>query len=46
MVQSDSAHKVRLICIVQCLIWAGNIQGVKCDKVVDFPKSGHILYYY
>jgi len=31
-----------LICAVQCFISAVNILGEKCDKVVDFPKSGHI----
>ena len=31
-----------LISTVQCFISAVNIEGVKCDKVVDFPKYGHI----
>jgi len=25
------------------LAWAGNIHGVKCDKVVDFPVTHNIL---
>ena len=42
MVQTDSVLTAMSICAVQCLVWVGNIQGIKCDKVVDFPKSGHI----
>jgi len=30
-----------LICTVQSFISDINILGVECDKVVDFPKSGH-----
>jgi len=41
MVQTDSVLTAMLICAMQCLVWGGNIVGVKCDKVVDFPKSGH-----
>ena len=39
MVQNNSVPTAMLICAVQCLIWGGNILGVKCDKVVNFPKS-------
>jgi len=42
MVQIDSVLTAMLIYTVQCLVWGGNILGVKCDEVVDFPKSGHI----
>ena len=42
MAKTESVFTTMLICAVQCLVLAGNIQGVKCDKVVDFPKSGHI----
>ena len=42
MVQVNTELTVMLICTVQYLNSAVNIQGVKCDKVVDFPKSGHI----
>jgi len=34
-------HYIRLTCTVQRIILAINIWGVKCDKVVDFPKSSH-----
>jgi len=30
---------IRLTCTVQCIILAINIWGVKCDRVVDFPKN-------
>ena len=43
MVQIDSVLTAMLIYTVQCLVWGGNILGVKCDEVVDFPKSGHIF---
>jgi len=33
---------MRSTCTVQRIILAINILGIKCDKVVDFPKSGHI----
>jgi len=35
------ALTIRLTWSVQCIILPINIWGVKCDKVVDFPKSGH-----
>ena len=41
MVQIYAVLTVMLICAVQCPFPAINIQGVKYDKVVDFPKSGH-----
>ena len=42
MVQSNTELTVMLICTVQHFISAVNILSVKCDKVVDFPKSSHI----
>ena len=41
MVQANTELTVMLICTVQYLNSAVNIQGVKSDKVVDFPKFGH-----
>ena len=35
-----------LMCVVQCLISVVNNLGVKCDKVVDFPKCNHKINYY
>ena len=32
-----------LISAVESCVSDINIWGVKCDKVVDFPKSGHIF---
>jgi len=32
---------IRLTCTVKSIALAINIGGVKCDQVVDFPKSGH-----
>ena len=41
MVQTYTELTVMLICTAQYFNSAVNILGVKCDKVVDFPKSGH-----
>ena len=42
MAQSNSELTVLFIWAVEWFISAINIWGVKCDKVVDFPKSGHM----
>jgi len=39
MVQTKTEPTVMLIYAMQCFISA---TGVKCDKMVDFPKSDHI----
>ena len=31
-----------LVSVVEICVSGVNTWGVKCDKVVDFPKSGHI----
>jgi len=41
-VHTYSVLTIRLTSTAQYIILAINIWGVKCDKVVDFPKSGHI----
>ena len=44
MIQTNTELNLMLICAVQYFISPINISGVKCDKVVDFLKSGHIFY--
>ena len=41
MAQANTVLTVMLICVAQFLNLIGNIWGVKCNKVVDFLKSGH-----
>jgi len=40
---THSVLTIMLTSTVQCIILAVNIWVVKCDKVVDFPKSIHIF---